>query len=70
MKLITLENGNINSYGDGNIRLCNDNMVKWDDKMRTKGENGVKIKVNLEAQHTPQLKLLHVLMQSIALIVI
>ena len=62
-----MENENINSYGNGNIGLCNDNMVKWDDKMSIKGENGVKIEVNLAAQHTPQLKLLRVLMQSIAL---
>ena len=36
MKLITLENKNINSYGNGNIGLCNDKMMKWGDKMRIK----------------------------------
>lgn len=49
MKLITLENENIDPYSNEIIGLGNDKVMKWGNKMRIEGESGVKVNVNLAA---------------------
>ena len=47
MKLINLENVNVNSCSNDNVGLCNDNVMEWGEKMRRKVKNKVKVNVNL-----------------------